>query len=278
MGKTYRALDYVGSIRHLRTLSEQRGSLRLLDELSEVGIKGNFSRLRQQAHRHTYKFPNSWDDLPVSAYSECDGRQPHRVQVWYVGGDTVSVHVDELYEHLEQLRANGIHTVEVQYDGKWHVVTFRSGYSGSREWCVEYNGAYRGYMARQLGLRPRTRYRARQFPTQKFLDELRAKPSNVTVHGVLTKRGLVSIQKAASLPARAITGVLVSVPRGSHSRSSGTSLIDGVRANVSFQGYSNCTLDLQATRYVFGRKTRSGYQFNFWWNDPISGVKRITLS
>jgi len=253
MGKTHRDVENVGHCRILRTLSHQRGSISALDELREAGVQGNFSRIRQQAFRHTVKCPNTWDDAPVSALDEKNEKPAHHVRVWHVGGEISSVPLKELRSYLDTLLSEGIKTVEVWWGDSFAVLTYRSGYSGS-SWRSDAKGGSASWRDLERMLEPRPRYRFRK--SEEDITALLRKPSASTVAFLRHRtEGLIEIRSFVR-------------------RLDEMHAIDLLGAVVQL-GRKTYTLDLPQMKAVFGKRTRKGrLTFTFWY---LSDNERMRL-
>lgn len=244
MGKTFRDVENAGSCRILKTISSQRASVGVLDELREAGVSGNFGRIRQQAFRHTVKCPNTYDDAPVSGLDENNDKPSRYLWVWYVGGELTLVPLKDLRSYLDTLLDQGIESVEVWWGGSFAVLTYRSKYS-KVSWTADGKSGTACWSDLERMLKPRFRYRFTK--SVQDITPLLRKPSAATVTYLHHRsEGLIDI---STLEDRL-------------DQMKASDLIGGVVRS----GRDVYTLDLEQLKAVFGKHTKKGrLTFTFWY-------------
>lgn len=252
MGKTYRDVADTGSCRHLATRFSQRESARAADELREAGFFAS-ARLKQQATRHSLKFPNCNDDVSVAALDEVDGSWRDRVTVWHAGGgESKKVRVSCLYTYLENLRSKGITSVQVAWRDGHAIIAYRNRRHVGERWTIDNGTGSAPWWKLRRSLGQRTRYRSSRRGID--LTPLTSKPSKVSVLFLLHEtRGRISIaglEKSSPLvKAEELIGVVVEVKGAER------------------------TLSLSEMQRVFGTRTRKGYTYSFWYEKDDSRLR-----
>jgi hypothetical protein len=265
MGKTRRDIAHTGMFRNLRVASHQRTSGKAIADLVGIpdadedisalirDIPSPSSRLLQQYHRHTIKFPTSHDDLPVAGIDEGAVRVPASVMLWHAGmQEPISITVAKLKEYLEQLRDCLVTCVELRFGDCIAVVPLQTARIEVEKVTPDVIGP--AHLTRLLGLHRQSRYQRRD--PNELLREIMGcvayKPSRIIVEQVLLENGGVILPRGKDCePSASVVGatVQVQVPGLLSFRGEplyGISEVTGQKVGVVVNSHASVTLDRPA--------------------------------